>query len=64
MTSPPAMASEVLRFFAVGGLLGGASATVAFFLPRTMSAGGRQLLDIREPILECGDDNARRDQAE
>lgn len=42
---------ELLRFLAGGGLFGGASATVAFFLPRGILAEPEQPLDIAVPIL-------------
>jgi hypothetical protein len=44
---------DVLRFLAGGGVLGGASATVAFFLPRAMVAGWTHALEIKVPILGC-----------
>src|ERR1700738_3390521 len=44
---------DVLRFLARGGVLGGASATVAFFLSRAMGAGWTHALEIKVPILGC-----------
>jgi hypothetical protein len=54
MTSPGEVSMtevDVFRFFACGGVLGGASATVAFFLPRAMAAECTHALDIKDPIL-------------
>jgi hypothetical protein len=41
-----------LRFFALGGVLGGASATVAFFFPRGIAGKQKLDLEVAVPILE------------
>jgi hypothetical protein len=52
LTSPFGATSDVLRFFAAGGVDGGASATVAFFLLRAMIAKHKKRLEKVVPILK------------
>ena len=51
-TSPSSVLAWILRFFALGGVLGGASATVAFFLPRGIAGKQKLDLEVAVPILE------------
>jgi hypothetical protein len=51
-TSPFTELADILRFFALGGVLGGASATVAFFFPRGMAGKQKLDLEVAVPILE------------
>jgi hypothetical protein len=51
-TSPSSVLAWILRFFALGGVLGGASATVAFFFPRGIAGKQKLDLEVAVPILE------------
>jgi len=42
----------ILRFFALGGVLGGASETVAFCFPRGIAGKQKLDLEVAIPILE------------
>jgi hypothetical protein len=54
LTSPFGVTSDVLRFLAAGGVDGGGSATVAFFLLRAMKAKAKKRFERVVPILkEC-----------